>query len=60
MQINETNAYGETLYECDVCQIIGARDACIIEENGRHLCMSCWYERDRNRTKREKTVIVEI
>jgi hypothetical protein len=60
MQLNEKNAYGEILYECDLCQIVGARDVYIIEEKGRHLCMSCWSEQQINRANRPKAILVEI
>jgi hypothetical protein len=57
MRLDEQNDRGETLYECDTCQITGARDSCILEEAGRHFCFSCWYEKERLRPRREKTVV---
>jgi hypothetical protein len=42
-----------------MCQIIGMREVTIIEEGDRHLCMSCWCERERNRSRREKAGIFE-
>jgi CO dehydrogenase/acetyl-CoA synthase beta subunit len=60
MQLAERNQMGEILYECDRCQIVGPKDSCIIEENAKHLCMSCWYEKERNRVRRNRAVIVEV
>ena len=60
MRLNEKNSLGEELYQCDLCQIVGPKDSSILEENGRHLCMSCWYEKERNRVRKERAVIVEI
>ncbi|HTA76613.1 MAG TPA: hypothetical protein VK791_05610 [bacterium] len=61
MRLVETNELGEALYECDRCQIAGPKDSCIIEDNNQHLCMSCWYEKQRSRAPKERrSVVVEI
>lgn len=61
MRLAENNELGESLYQCDHCQLTGPRDSCIIEENQRHFCMSCWYEKQRNRVSKDRrTVVVEI
>ncbi len=61
MRLAEKNQLGEPLYQCDRCQLIGPRDSCIIEENNRHFCMSCWYEKQRSRTSKDRrSVVVEI
>ena len=59
MRLAEKDAYGEHLYQCDMCQIVGMRDITIIDESGRHFCMSCWLERDRNRVPRQKAGVFE-
>ena len=59
MRLAEKDPFGEPLYECDMCQIVGMRDITIIDESGRHLCMSCWCERDRNRSRREPAGVFE-
>jgi hypothetical protein len=60
MQLAEKSPTGEPLYECDMCQIVGPRDVAILEENGHHLCMSCWHEKQRNRVRKGRAVLVEI
>ncbi|GEM_PF-2433052 len=61
MRLAENNELGEPLYQCDHCQLTGPKDSCIIEENHQHFCMSCWYERQRNRVSQNKrSVVVEI
>lgn len=59
MRLAEKDPTGEPLYQCDMCQIAGLRDVTIIEENGGHLCMSCWCEKERNRARRGRAVVVE-
>lgn len=60
MQLDEKSPTGEPLYECDMCQIVGPKDVAIIVDNGRHLCMSCWCEMQRNRARKQRAVLVEI
>ena len=61
MRLSQKNLLGETLYQCDHCQLTGPKDSCIIEENFQHFCMSCWYERQRNRVRKDRrSVVVEI
>lgn len=62
MKLVEHNEIGEDLYQCDRCQLAGAKDSCIIiEDYNLHLCMSCWYEKQRNRVSKDRRgVVVEI
>ena len=61
MRLVENNELGEPLYECDRCHLAGPKDSCIIEENHQHFCLSCWYEKQRNRAPKDKrSVVVEI
>lgn len=61
MRLIEKTPMGEPLYECDDCRIVGREDSVILlEENGGHLCFSCWYERNCRRPRKEKTALVEI
>jgi hypothetical protein len=60
MQLDEKAPTGEPLYECDMCQTVGMRDVCILDEMGKHYCMSCWYEKQRNRARKHRSVLVEI
>ena len=59
MRLAEKDPFGEPLYQCDMCQIVGMREVTILEEQERHLCMSCWCEKDRNRVPREKAGVFE-
>jgi len=60
MRLARDNGFGEPLYECDQCQIVGPKGSVIIEEQSRHLCMSCWFEKERNRVRKDKRRLVEI
>ena len=60
MRLTEKSPRGDALYECDACRIVGKEGTILLlEEKGRHLCFSCWYERDL-RPRREKSVLVEV
>lgn len=59
MRLAEKDPSGEPFYQCDMCQIVGMRDVTILEENDHHLCMSCWCEKERNRVRRGRAVVVE-
>lgn len=59
MRLAEKDHYGEPLYQCDMCQAVGMREVTILEEIDRHLCMSCWCERERNRGHRQKAGVFE-
>jgi hypothetical protein len=60
MRLDQKNEFGEELYECDRCQIMGAKDSVIIEECDRHYCMSCWCEKERNRFRKDRKSLVEF
>ena len=61
MQLAEKTPMEEPLYECDDCRLVGeGRFAIIFEEGGKHLCFSCWYEKDRRHPRMEKSTLIEI
>lgn len=60
MLLNAATPSGEMLYECDECHLTGERVTFVFREDGRHLCFSCWYERDRSRKKEVCALVVEF
>ena len=61
MLLAEKTPTDEPLYECDDCRVVGkGRLAVIFEESGKHLCFSCWYEKDRRRPRVQKSTLIEI
>jgi hypothetical protein len=44
MRLNETSSSGTPLYECDACRLARELNSYIVEEDGRDLCLPCWYE----------------
>jgi len=44
LRLNEVSLSGKTLHRCDACELEGELNSYIVEEDGRDLCLPCWYE----------------